>query len=36
MTDCDTCGQTQQNCECHIPENEKNSGLHELINMTGW
>ncbi len=28
--DCKKCGQTKDNCECHIPDKEKHSGLWNL------
>lgn len=33
MEDCSKCGQTVENCECHIPDEEKHAGLYNLCNM---
>ncbi len=29
--ECDKCRQTAENCECHIPDEEKHSGLYNLV-----
>ena len=31
--DCKKCNQTVQNCECHIPYEEKHSGLIKFCKM---
>jgi hypothetical protein len=31
MEDCKKCNQTKENCECHIPDEEKHVGLYSLI-----
>jgi len=33
MKDCKECGQTIENCECHIPSKEKHKGLSDLCKM---
>ena len=30
MEDCTKCGQTVENCECHIPDEVKHAGLYKL------
>ena len=30
MEDCKECGQTVENCECHIPDEEKHSGFYKF------
>lgn len=31
--DCQKCGQTIQNCECHIPDKEKHRSLYNFIKL---
>lgn len=31
MEDCSKCKQTTQNCECHIPDEQKHKGFLKLI-----
>lgn len=34
MKNCNKCKQTVENCECHIPDEEKHSGLRHLVKIS--
>lgn len=34
MEQCDKCKQLVENCECHIPDEEKHAGLYHLVKST--